>query len=348
MSCDPRKKKVKDAVGSLIEPLLKWTLDDLQLLRSLAIKENILKLHLNLVTNDADQIYRFKRELLKALVAFEFAAVELELTPVDSEGKGIDGVKHVFLVGSGKGGVGKSSIAVNLAVTLQQRGFRVGLIDADVYGPSVPILTGTAGRKPKVLTDEVLEPVLQNGIKILSIGNLVSSQQAIAWRGVMVSGIILQFIRKTEWGKLDFLLVDMPPGTGDIHITIAGELKAAGAVIVSMPQEVVMGDVIRAIRYLQEKSTPIVGIVSNMTSYCCEKCGHKQDIFTGKSLEDHDIEELAAIPLDKEFCSSGNDGIPYVLTHSEGVIREEFEKLADHLVMFAKRAMERKRNLVAA
>lgn len=230
---------------------------------------------------------------------------------------------------------------MNLAVTLQQRGFRVGLIDADIYGPSVPVLTGTEARKPKVLNDEVLEPVLQHGIKILSIGNLIPRQQAIAWRGIMVSGTLLQFIRKTEWGKLDFLIVDMPPGTGDVHITIASELKATGAVIVSMPQEVVIGDVIRSIEYLQEKKTPIVGIVSNMTSYCCEKCGHQQVIFTGRSLADYNIRELAAIPLDREFCTSGNDGLPYVLTHSESHIRKEFEQLADHLIAFAKEAMEK-------
>lgn len=339
MSRDPRLQTVQELVGALVEPLLKWTINDLQLLRSAELVDNILQLHIELITDKDEQIYQFKRELLTVLAPCEFAAIELKITGVQSGGKGIEGVKNIFLVGSGKGGVGKSSIAVNLAATLQQRGFRVGLIDADIYGPSVPVLTGTADCKPRVLNDEVLEPIVQHSIKILSIGNLVPRRQAVAWRGVMVSGTLLQFIRKTEWGKLDFLIIDMPPGSGDVHITVASELKATGAVIVSMPQEVVVGDVIRSIEYLQEKKTPIVGIVSNMTSYCCENCGHQQLIFTGKSLAEYNIKELAAIPLDREFCISGNDGVPYVLTHPEGVIRKEFENLADHLIRFAKEAM---------
>lgn len=342
MNRDPRQESVKEIVGALVEPLLKWTINDLQLLHNAEIDDNILKIHVELISDNSEHSHQFKRELLRVLAPYGFAAIELKLTLVESGGKGIDGVKNIFLVGSGKGGVGKSSVAVNLASTLQQRGFRVGLIDADIYGPSVPVLTGTADQKPKVLNDEVLEPVWQHGLKILSIGNLVPRQQAIAWRGVMVSGTLLQFIRKTEWGKLDFLIIDMPPGTGDVHITIASELKATGAVIVSMPQEVVIGDVVRSIQYLQEKKIPIVGIVSNMTSYCCENCGHQQVIFTGGTLEDYNIKELASIPLDRAFCASGNDGIPYMLSHPDGLIRKEFEHLADQLIDFAKQDMERR------
>lgn len=341
MNRDCRIKEVGEAVGALIEPLLKWTVADLQLLRNIEIKDNILQLHIELISADVEQKRLFCRQLLAVLAEFQFAAIELKLTSVESGGNGIEGVKNIFLVGSGKGGVGKSSIAVNLAVTLQQRGFRVGLIDADIHGPSVPLLTGITDRKPKVLSDEVLQPVTEHGIKILSIGNLVTKQQAIPWRGVMVSGTILQFIRKTEWGRLDFLIIDMPPGTGDIHITIASELKATGAVIVTMPQEVVIGDVIRSIQYLKEKKTPIVGIVNNMTSYCCEKCGHEQVIFSGKSLHEYGVEQLAEIPLSREFCTSGNDGIPYMVNSHDGVIAREFERLADHLIAFAKESMKK-------
>ena len=329
-----REDQIRKIIGALIEPQLKWKIDDLQLLRYVKIQGDVLRLTIELITDDLTQKDQFRKEVTTSLASFGFSEIDLTLRKAHKACQGIEGIRKIFMVGSGKGGVGKSSIAVNIAVTLQQRGYTVGLLDADIYGPSVPILTKSTNVKPRILSDEVLEPILVHNIKVLSVGNLIEEGAAVSWRGQLVSGTILQFLRKTDWGFLDFLIIDMPPGTGDIQITLASELKVTGAVIVSMPQNVVIGDVKRSISYLQEKQIPLVGIVNNMTSFCCENCGQEQTIFTGSSLELDGVEVIASIPLDKDFCSSGNNGMPYMRDHKNSRVWMEFNLIADRLEEF--------------
>jgi ATP-binding protein involved in chromosome partitioning len=332
---DEREKRVREIVGTLLEPTLQWKIDDLQLLRYIRIDKDVLRITVELISDAPELTEQFGNEVRSSLAPLGFADIHLTLRKANTAGEGIAGIRRIFMVGSGKGGVGKSSIAVNIAVTLKQRGYRVGLLDADIYGPSVPLLLNTGGVKPRVLADEVLEPVVAHDIKVLSMGNLIPADSAISWRGQLVSGTILQFVRKTDWGFLDYLIIDMPPGTGDVQLTLASELKVSGAIMVSMDQELVIGDVVRSIALLEEKQIPLVGIVRNMTSFCCEKCGHEQTIFTGggKALESVDV--LANFPLDKEFCLSGNTGIPYMLVNKSGEICYEFNRLADTLEKFS-------------
>ena len=325
---DEREQRVRELIGSLAEPHLKWKIQDLQLLRHVRITGDSLRLTVELISDDPVQHQQFREQINTSLASLGFSEIHVTIRKTGKAEQGIAGIRRIYMVGSGKGGVGKSSIAVNLAVTLQKKGYRVGLLDADIYGPSVPLLLNTTHLKPRVLGDEVIEPVSVHGIKVLSIGNLIPPGAPISWRGPLVSGTIIQFVRKTKWGFLDFLIIDMPPGTGDIQITLASELKVTGAIMVSMPQEVVVGDVMRSIAYLREKEIQLVGVVNNMTSFCCEKCGHEQAIFTGSGKGMEGVEVIASIPLDKEFCSSGNEGLPYMLVCQEGTICHEFNKIA--------------------
>lgn len=331
---DEREFQVREIVGALVEPQLSWKINDLQLLRYLKIENNVLRLTIELIADDPGQKEQFRSDVYAALAPLDFSRIDLTIRKANVAGQGIEGIRRIFMVASGKGGVGKSSIAVNLAVTLKQRGYRVGLLDADIYGPSVPLFFNIAEQKPRVLSEEVLEPLEAQGIKMLSIGNLVPRDTAVSWRGQLVSGTILQFVRKTDWGFLDFLIIDMPPGTGDVQITLASELKVTGAIMVSMEQELVLGDVVRSINHLRDRQIPLVGIVNNMTSFCCEKCGHEQTIFTGKSLKLEDVKVLSRLPLERDFCLAGNAGTPYMSEHRSGKIVEAFNRIADALESF--------------
>lgn len=328
---DEKEKRVREIIGALQEPKLKWKIGDLQLLRYVKIEENVLWLTIELIADDLKLHEQFKVEVENALESLDFAKIKLTLRKANTAGEGIAGVRKIFMVGSGKGGVGKSSIAVNIAVTLSKRGYRVGLLDADIYGPSIPLLLNLAGEKPRVLANDVLEPISTYNIKTLSMGNLVPSEASVSWRGQLVSGTILQFVRKTDWGFLDFLIIDMPPGTGDVQLTIASELKIDGAMMVSMDQELVIDDVVRSIAQLDEKEIPLIGVINNMTSFCCEKCGHEQTLFTSLENRLENVNVMANLPMDKDFCLAGNSGKPYMLNQHSGRIFREFSKIADTL-----------------
>lgn len=321
---------ITHTLSNLIEPKLKWKIGELNLIKDVHIKGHELFITIQLVTDDPTQKNEFRENVFQSLIGFGFEEIDLTLEKVNTAHQGLDSVKHIILVSSGKGGVGKSTISVNLATTLKKNGFQVGLMDADVYGPSIPIMMGISER-PQVLDNEVLAPIDAFGIKTISVGNLVPKDKAVSWRAQLVSGTILQFIRKVNWGHLDYLIIDMPPGTGDIQLTIAHELKVDGVVIVSMPQEIVIGDVSRSIAQYKEKEIPILGIIQNMTSYTCTECGHVQNIFPGTGEEIEDIKNIATLVLEPELCRQGNIGVPYVLKKESGPIVEEFGKVVTHL-----------------
>lgn len=337
---DEREARVREITGSMLEPKLKWKIADLQLLRHVRIRNDVLTITIELITEDQELTKQFDSDLRTALAPLGFSKIDLTLNKAHTAGQGIQGIRKIFMVGSGKGGVGKSSIAANIAVTLMQRGYRVGLLDADIYGPSIPHLFNITDLRPRVLADEVLEPVTIQGIKVLSIGNLIPAESAVSWRGQLVSGTILQFVRKTDWGFLDYLIIDMPPGTGDVQLTLASVLKVTGAIMVSMDHQLVIGDVVRSISHLHEKQIPLVGIVNNMTSFCCERCGHEQTIFPGRGRGLDNVKVLAEIPLDREFCLSGNAGSLYMLTNDTGRIHQEFNRLVDVLESFSESQQE--------
>ena len=226
-------------------------------------------------------------------------------------------IQHVVLVASGKGGVGKSTTAVNLASTLATMGLRTGLLDADIYGPSIPLMLGLAGARADSPDNKLLNPKHAFGINLQSIGFLVDPEQASVWRGPMASQALLQLINETLWPQLDILIVDMPPGTGDIQLTLAQKLKVSGAVIVTTPQDVALTDAGKAIAMFKQVNIPVLGLIENMSYYLCPHCGETDDIFgTAGGLrlaERYQVPVLGQLPLERQIREHVDQGEPAVL-----------------------------------
>ena len=242
-------------------------------------------------------------------------------------------VRHIVAVASGKGGVGKSTVAVNLAVALAQAGHRVGLLDADIYGPSLPTMLGMSGR-PELRGERML-PVAVWGLQAMSIGLLVDPDTAMVWRGPMVMSALQQLLGQVEWGALDVMVLDMPPGTGDAQLTIAQKLKLSGAVIVSTPQDVALMDARRGVRMFEKTSVPVLGLVENMSFFCCPECGHRAELFGhgGARLEAERlrVEFLGEVPLLLAIRQSGDAGTPVVASAPDSPAGQAFAALAERV-----------------
>ncbi|MGD8393946.1 MAG: Mrp/NBP35 family ATP-binding protein [Candidatus Eiseniibacteriota bacterium] len=246
----------------------------------------------------------------------------------------IPAVKHVVLVGSGKGGVGKSTVAVNLAVALAETGARTGLLDADIYGPSIPIMMGSA--RPTVSPEKKLIPIEAHGLKVMSIGYLVDASSAMIWRGPMLNSAVIQLLRDVAWGELDYLLVDLPPGTGDVQLTIAQNVSVTGAVVVTTPQAVAVADVVRAKNMFDQVSIHTLGVIENMSSFVCPSCNATHPIFaTGggeRSAHELGIEFLGSIPIDPRICESGDSGAPLMISHGKTPAAEAYRSIVPRLM----------------
>ncbi|MGN7610980.1 Mrp/NBP35 family ATP-binding protein [Magnetococcales bacterium HHB-1] len=334
---DMLRQQVVELFNHVQEPKLKWNINTLNLLKSVELEGNTLKVLVHLVTGDGAQIQAFRQMVLEGLkVLHPNGEVELTIKRVMVGIEGIDGVKHVIMVASGKGGVGKSTVAVNMAAALAQQGFKVGLMDADIYGPSIPHMLGEHGQ-PEVAGEEQLLPLKKHGLQFISAGSLIEQGKALDWRGPLVSGMIVQFIRQTIWGEQDFLIIDMPPGTGDIHLTTASKLQVNGVVMVAMPQDVVWGDVRRSIDLLQKQKIPLLGVVENMSYTRCEKCGHHTHPFVqGSQTEKAHIPLLAKLPLAQEISQSSDDGTPLVLQQKDSELAKAYHQLAQAVVQTIK------------
>jgi len=242
----------------------------------------------------------------------------------------LPGVRNVIAVASGKGGVGKSTVSVNLALALKALGNRVGLLDADVYGPSVPLMMGSEAT-PRAGEDKKLYPVEKYGISLISMGFFLDDQSPVIWRGPIVMGIIRQFLRDVLWGELDYLIVDLPPGTGDAVLTLAQEIPLNGGVIVSTPQDVALLDVQRGIAMFKQVNVPLFGVVENMSYYLCPHCGEREEIFGHGGVKKTGLEVLGEIPIVEEIRTGGDEGKPIVLQSPDHAVSRAFHTIANRV-----------------
>ncbi len=244
-------------------------------------------------------------------------------------------IKHKIAIASGKGGVGKSTVATNLAISLANGGAAVGLMDADAYGPSIPTMMGIQER-PRTSPERKLIPLVRHNIKLMSIGFMVPEEQAMIWRGPMLHSAIRQFLSDVAWGELDYLIIDLPPGTGDVALTLTQAIPLTGAVIVTTPQDVALADVRRGVAMFERLSVPILGIIENMSYFLCPHCHEKTEIFSadgGKNTSERfGTAFLGQIPLDAEVCTAGDIGVPIVAGNPESPQSEAFGGVAAELV----------------
>jgi len=314
------------------------------LVKKVTVCEGNVKVFIKLISSDPNVPKKIEIEVKEALnqipgvtqanVAIETTPAKATPTPGQPGQKLLTEVKNVIAVASGKGGVGKSTVAVNLALALKAQGLSVGLMDADVYGPSIPMMLGCHDRP--LVEGEKIRPLERYGLKIMSIGFLVDENAPAIWRGPIVSRVVTQFLRDVKWGALDYLVIDLPPGTGDIQLTTVQSVPLKGAVIVTTPQDVALLDVIKANEMFKTVNTPILGVVENMSTYICSKCSHEEAIFgKGGGQKEADriqVPFLGGIPLDPAICQGGDSGIPIFIQDSPSPVKEAFQKIAQKVV----------------
>jgi ATP-binding protein involved in chromosome partitioning len=247
--------------------------------------------------------------------------------------QGIEGVRNIIAVGSGKGGVGKSTVTVNLAVALARSGAQVGLLDADVYGPNIPLMMGIVGKPYAV--DNRIQPLSNYGVKVMSMGFLAADDTPVIWRGPMLHSVIQQFIRQVDWGELDYLLIDLPPGTGDVQLTLTQTVPLMGAVVVSTPQDVALQDARKAILMFRQVRVEILGIVENMSYFQCPKCNERTDIFShgggSATAAKYGVPFLGEVPLDTAVRQGGDSGKPVVLAAEESPVAKALKQIASNV-----------------
>ena len=243
----------------------------------------------------------------------------------------LPGVKNIIAVASGKGGVGKSTTAVNLALALAAEGAQVGILDADIYGPSQPMMLGITGR-PDSVEENTIEPMEAYGLQASSIGFLIDDDAPMVWRGPMVTSALEQLLRQTRWRDLDYLIVDMPPGTGDIQLTLAQKVPVTGSVIVTTPQDIALLDARKGLKMFEKVGVPIIGIIENMSTYVCTKCGHEEHVFgTGggeKMCKEYGVDFLGSLPLNLSIREQADAGRPTVVADPDGAISAIYKGIA--------------------
>jgi len=285
----------------------------------------------------------YQKELSEALVRHLAAAginvpltVELQADikahAVQRNLKPLEQIKNVVAVASGKGGVGKSTVAVNLALAWAAQGARVGILDADIYGPSQPLMLGLEGQRPASTDGKHLQPVMSHGIGAMSIGFLVDAEQPMVWRGPMVTQALTQLLSETHWGNLDYLVVDMPPGTGDIQLTLAQRVPVAGAVIVTTPQDIALADARKGLKMFEKVSVPVLGIVENMSIHVCTNCGHAEHIFGAgggaRMAQQYNVKLLGELPLDAHIREEADSGRPTVVAAPDSARAKAYFEMA--------------------
>jgi ATP-binding protein involved in chromosome partitioning len=327
------QEQILTAIHPVQDPDFKRSLVELNMIKSVDVEGGNVKIHVELTTPACPLRGKIEADLREAAAIPGVEDIDITFSSrVRASGRGkmdatpIPGVKNTIAVASGKGGVGKSTVAVNLAVALAQDGAKVGLLDADVYGPSIPLMMGTSARP--IMNNNKIVPLEAFGVKIMSIGFLLDANRALIWRGPLVAQLINQFLNEVEWGDLDYLVIDLPPGTGDVQLTLVQKIPLSGAVIVTTPQDVALADAVKGIQMFQEVKTPILGIVENMSFFVCPNCGEQTEIFGfgggERTAERYEVPLLGRIPLDTAIRQGGDIGHPIVVSEPESPPAEAF------------------------
>jgi len=328
---------ITDALRTVQEPELGGDLITRNMVKDLRIDGSAVALTIELTTPACPLKDEIEADVRRALTPIGVDAVQItwgatvrRATPRSQE-QLVPGVKNIIAVASGKGGVGKSTVSVNLAVALAQSGASVGLLDADITGPNIPLMLGVDGQ-PRATPDNKIEPLNRHGVKVISIAFFVPSGQPIVWRGPLVGGAIQQFLKDVDWGELDYLVVDLPPGTSDAQLTLAQSVPISGAVLVTTPQDVAVADVDKAMAMFRRMNVPVVGIVENMSAFACPHCGDVTEIFGRgggeRFAEQHQVEFLGKIPLDVTVRQGGDVGVPAVAQREPGPAAQALTVLA--------------------
>lgn len=341
---------VETSLKNWIDPLLERDLLSAKMVKKIEAEGERVRVELAL-GYPAASLHEDLRAALKAHIGADTGAsaidieIRTEIVPhaVQKSLKPLPGVKNIVAVASGKGGVGKSTTAVNLALALALEGARVGILDADIYGPSQPLMLGLKGQ-PEVRPGNRLMPMVAYGVQAMSIGFLVEEDQAMIWRGPMVTGALQQLLKDTDWDDLDYLIIDLPPGTGDIQLTLAQQIPVSGAVIVTTPQDIALLDAQRGLRMFQQVHVPVLGLIENMSIHICSQCGHAEPIFGSgggeKMAQKYGTELLGSLPLDRRIREDADGGRPSVVADPAGkpalIYREVARKLAARLALEAK------------
>ncbi|MFQ5929407.1 MAG: iron-sulfur cluster carrier protein ApbC [Acidobacteriota bacterium] len=334
------KLTILEALKSIQDPDLGRDIVSLGFVKDVKLCAGVAAVTIELTTPACpvkDQMREQAKQAILALPGIEEANVQMtaQVRPSSSQARSfLPGVKNVIPVGSGKGGVGKSTVSANLAVALAQSGAEVGLMDADVYGPSIPTLMGISG-KPAVDVNNQIIPITQYDLKVISMGFFLPQEKAVIWRGPMLDKMMAQFLGGVQWGELDYLIIDLPPGTGDIQLSLCQKVSLTGAVVVSTPQDVALNVAQKAIAMFQQLNTPVLGLIENMSYYVCSHCGHRDEIFgTGGARqvsERRRLPFLGDIPLSTDIRKRSDQGRPVVLADPESEQAKAFVRVAENL-----------------